>query len=66
MSNPLAPYFNRTPTPDELATVPVDELTRIADAAREVESLNTEDLASTREWARNVRAAVEQELEQRQ
>lgn len=65
MVNPLAPYFNRVPTPDELAKVPADELARIVEAARSAETLNVADLQETKSWARNVRTVAQKALTRR-
>ncbi|GAM97558.1 hypothetical protein U91I_01184 [alpha proteobacterium U9-1i] len=62
MSNPLAPYFERTPTSGDLEAVANDELERIIASARDVEALGDADLTETRTWATAVRVAAEAAL----
>ena len=65
MTNPLAPYFHCTPTPETFADVPTDELRRIIDAARNAERLDVTDLRETRHWAETTRKAAEEVLAKR-
>lgn len=66
MRSALDPYLDRSPTADDFASVPADELARIIDAAREVEALTAHDVRETKAWARTVRTAAERALEARE
>lgn len=65
MTSPLDPYLDNEPTPDDFASVATEELARVIEAAREVESLSPSDVSEARSWAHKVRTAAERALEAR-
>lgn len=62
MRSPLDPYLDLSPTAEDFASVSGDELTRIIDAARDVEALTGADVRETKTWAATVRIAAERAL----
>ena len=65
MRSALDPYLDFEPAPEDLTSVPADELARIIDAAREVEALTAAGVREAKSWARTVRTAAEEVLAKR-
>lgn len=65
VKSPLDPYLDIDPGPEDLASVPSDELRTIIREASGIEALTPYGVRETKKWARNIRTIAESLLANR-